>query len=473
MTRKALLVCPLLLAVACNKPSASADPSPAGGAVQGPAARSADPAGSAAGAAPAGSAASADGFKLPPAGEPGPAYFAAKDGIVYIDKDGKIGRVKGSERDVVRGVKVAADGHVYALFFGTGSGSDLYRIDGTSMTKVLSLKESLSGDDFDVGKDGKVVGLSLNTFVEYSGKTGTSAPVPGASLLDHVAIDPDGKVWVCGTDKLLSREASGWKEWSLPGDAITHRVVGFATTAAGFRVLSNEQMYKVDGDKLAPVGDTYTVGGADPNRSANGILAIPSWDRHDSEDHLLFTLGDGVTKDVKAHVRHPAVDGSGRAWGFLDGGLVVVHASDGHVVSYPMGSIPELADMGGFVPAYDLAIAGAGPTTLPAPGPQRKAKALKAKIVVGNAPAANVPVEICPEPQTLMSQTPCESSTLRLTTTTNAKGELVIPDVPIGTYGIAFKFAPKWSVDPHPDIEKMREGAVKDLGTLKYDDPGH
>ena len=53
-----------------------------------------------------------------------------------------------------------------------------------------------------------------------------------------------------------------------------------------------------------------------------------------------------------------------------------------------------------------ILVVGAGPATLPGAGPQRKG-GLTGKILRGGSPQASVPVELCPSPDMMFTDSPC------------------------------------------------------------------
>jgi hypothetical protein len=128
-----------------------------------------------------------------------------------------------------------------------------------------------------------------------------------------------------------------------------------------------------------------------------------------------------------------------------------------------MGSVPETAGMIG-----GLVVVGAGPD-LPDVGEQKRASSFSGVILVDSKPAAEVPVELCPELGLRIRTSPCEDSPIVFRGKTDADGRFTFADVPLGVYGVAVKPAESWKITESGAYGVgMQEGKPFDLGKLKF-----
>ncbi|MBK9752307.1 MAG: hypothetical protein IPO88_02165 [Nannocystis sp.] len=72
----------------------------------------------------------------------------------------------------------------------------------------------------------------------------------------------------------------------------------------------------------------------------------------------------------------------------------------------------------------------------------------------------------------MFSDSPCADSAVKFAVTTNDKGVWTVPELPLGTYGIAVKLGDKWQITLGERLgQGMQEGKVYDTGSLALDRP--
>jgi len=113
-----------------------------------------------------------------------------------------------------------------------------------------------------------------------------------------------------------------------------------------------------------------------------------------------------------------------------------------------------------------MLVVGAGPAELPGAGAVRKG-GLSGTLVRDGNPLAGVAIEICPSPSMIYSKTPCADGAVKFSAKTDEAGMWTVPEVPLGTYGIAVKIDGKWKITLGRSLGAgMKEGQVLDTGAM-------
>ena len=218
-----------------------------------------------------------------------------------------------------------------------------------------------------------------------------------------------------------------------------------------------------------PKGALHTAAGMQANAVA--AIAAQHLAARDGDNAIVWPAGGSSrvyesrdNKDFAAdNIKAVAADDGGRLWVASELGVAILGPGEAKT-EWPSGTVPELV---GEVEA--ILVVGAGPATLPGAGPQRKG-GLTGKILRGGSPQASVPVELCPSPDMMFTDSPCADSAVKFVTTTDDKGVWTVQEVPLATYGIAVKLDDKWQITLGERLgQGMKEGQVYDTGSLALD----
>jgi hypothetical protein len=311
----------------------------------------------------------------------------------------------------------------------------------------------------------------------YDGKAWTTEEKAnigaGDDLLQGVAVDPSGKVWVASTHKVHVRDGGAWKDIDL-GKAgrgtLYFEGLKLAPDGSVYALASSALFHigpaldKVEKVKLAGMNSYGSYGSL--SLSTNGGLAFVDIDKVFSlpAGGKAQVFGARASKNFQAGKMYAvAADDSGRVWVSSEGGITILGPNDAKT-EWPGGSIPELTGE-----IRGLLVVGSGPAELPGAGAVRKG-GLTGKLLREGSPLADIPVEICPSPSMIYSKTPCHDGAVKFSTKSDASGVWTVADVPIGTYGIAVKMDGKWQITFGHEIGNgMKEGQVFDTGSLNLD----
>ncbi len=404
-----------------------------------------------------------------PAGDAGAAYFAIDDKGIFVLDGGTITAVKKGPDKLVRQMSVGADGGTYLLGF-----DGIVKLDGTSAKVVAktSYKNTGSLEAFTVTPDGKFWGVGFKGVSFYNGKKWETEEksVLGAdvSLLKGVALDKDGKVWVASSNKLHFKDGEAWKEVDVSKaaerkpffDGLLVDPASKALFAPASSVVVKAtatdavEKFEIANDGISSFGLLAFA--------QNGIGALRTDPRHVARFTPDGKVGSyELGKDFEGTRVHAlSVDGQGRVWVATDIGITVMGPA-AERAKWRSGSVPELAGK-----VKGMLVVGAGPD-LPEVG-EVKTAGLKGVVLVDGAELAKAPVEICPEPGSLIKASPCEDSPVKFSGTTGDDGSFEFADVPLGAYGVAVKVEDKWKITFSGAYgAKMKEGAVLDIGKLK------
>lgn len=405
-------------------------------------------------------------------GKPGPAYFAVRDkGIVMLDA-GKFTKVEGGPDKLVKEIAQGPDGGVYLLGF-----EGVMKLEGAKAKLVAETgfgQDTGTLDDFAVTKDGKIWGVGYKGVSFWDGaawKTEDKA-VLGAdvTLIRGVAVDATGRVWVASSNAIHTKDADKWTVVDISKQFKRQAFfddVGLGPEGVAFAMASDTLLKLAAPDKLetVKVGEKYAMLG-ELGFSSLGVGGLKT-----GLDVVTRIMPDGkqtnfsAKKDfAAAQIEDVTPDDSGRLWIATDTGVAIMGPA-AEKVEWKSGSVDELAGQ-----VEVIGVAGAGPELPAAVGPV-KTGGLKGKILKDGKGFASAEVEICPNPSSWFTKSPCAESPTRFSATTDAEGNFEMKDVPLGAYGLAVKVADKWNLTYGAEYGAgMKEGETYDIGSITLKD---
>ncbi len=411
----------------------------------------------------------------PKANEPGPAFFAVeKKGVVRL-QDGVFTVLEGSPASLQKDLQLGPDGALWVVGY-----EDILRFDGQRFNVVAKAGYSDVGgspDHFTLAADASPWITNYKGVAHWDGKTWSvedKAAIGAADdLLEAIAVDREGKVWVASSNRVHMRDTAGaWKEVSLKkakGGKLWLK--DLALSPDGFvHVLIDEALIKIgptpeDLSKVN-VGVRGFALMSEVNFAQGGGIGIISY-----KDVFHAPVGGPPRKyssersrDFKADsISAVAADDAGRLWiGSEIGVSIIVPGSP--LVEWASGSVPELVG-----DIKEIVVFGAGPKDLPGGGPLATG-GLTGKILRDGAPVAGTTVELCPSPSTFFTRSPCHDAPVKFVAKTDDAGVWTVKDVPLGSYGLAIKNGRKWSVTLMSDMaDGMKSGEVYDTGSMSLD----
>lgn len=386
--------------------------------------------------------------------------------LVAIDPAGAVARVTvpTGRIDMVRR---ASDGRAYALVSSSGtkvSTVQVLRLSGRAVESAGEVPGCSRPSAFDVRGDHVVVHCEGVGLLERQGAGAwTTLAVPGDGVVPSAWISKTGTLWFGSTDGLYERIGTAWSSRVLPKPNV--EPIDYFDGPDGVYVsVRNTGLLRVRGQALVQVWPHST------NRrvlcaSSNGTTGELDDDRRSTL--RLDTLASmGTTVNVESALSYrSSVDDRGRVWGVHEGRIVVVDTKTGGVERVPMGAYAELD----YVEPQAIVLIDRGPR-VPRPQAVRKTKRLEIRLAPGDKPAANADVELCPSrfAKWFSGKSPCSGvdASLVLRTRTDAKGNLAIDDVPMGTYYLHWKGVgdAKWQTDVF--MVPLREGELSNVGTI-------
>lgn len=409
----------------------------------------------------------------PTPGAPGPAYFAVdKLGVVRLD-GGKFTVLADSPTSLVKGLQIGGDGRVWVA-----DSRGLMRLEGDTFKKAITADYGALGgsiDQFAVLADGQVWATTYTNVFHHDGKawsTEEKATIgAGDDPLKSIAVDAAGKVWVTSIHKVHVRDGGAWKTIDLGkagrGTLFFYDIalgpegsVYALHTAALLQI--GPALDKVEKVKLGRSSMTYRS----LSQSTNLGLAVVDIDAVSvvPTGGAPRTYSPRDSKFLKsARFDAVATDDSGRVWASTEAGVVILGPGDAKT-EWLAGSMPELSGE-----IRSILVVGSGPTELPGAGAVRKG-GLTGKLLRDGSPLANAAVELCPSPSFIYSKTPCADGAVKFSTKSDDSGVWTVPEVPLGTYGIAVKTDGKWQITMGSRMgDGMKEGQVYDTGSLTLD----
>lgn len=403
-------------------------------------------------------------FVAPAPGAAGPAYVAVSGGLAYILADGASGVIKGSFDHLSLG----SDGRVYATQSSASITTSIVRIEGTTVKPIAKTTEAVGYIAVDKDERVYLASPSKGVLIWDKAQKKWANSDPQIQFLDALSVDPKGRAWTLGRQKVALFDGAAWKVVATSTKVSDYK--SFATVGDRFFVIGYEQIYEVVNDALVPFGPRYNLGAANVATASNGLFAMPDFDYKERKRSMVLLDPTGGQSRLDNSDQNALLDANGRLWTIYDGELEVKSLIDKSTTVYPVGTLPILDDYtAGFMFPTRALILGGGPK-LPPVGPVRKVSALKGKILIGGKPAAEMELQICRDAAYSGAEgsAPCTgASTLK--TTTTAKGDFSFSDVPIGRYDLTMKKADgKWAVDHLVDKVKMVPGKPATLGTIRY-----
>jgi hypothetical protein len=401
--------------------------------------------------------------------------------------------------------------------FGAGSHGPLYiavngtgilRLDGDGARVVLPLKYGIGsmslgpGGIWAAGSEGvfflegdharkvsaepkrydAIVGLSpmkahavgfegVYTFAGGSVVVEPKSSIPPANLLYDIAVGPAGTLFVV-SEKAIHYRKNDDVRWyradvgELDDGAFFYALV--ATTSGRVYAGGSKGVLAYDGgDWRAVPGDYGFVGVRDLAAVGAGIVVGIGY------DHFYRLAGDRfVSHDIAAiglragSFRALAPDGSGRTWLATDYGLAVVDAQGARIAQWEPGT---LAGVNGAITA--IVAPGKGPLALPPVGAQLTGTVV-GKVTRAGQPVSGAEVELCPAPARILTATPCARAPFARTAKTAADGSFTLTDVPIGSYGFAYRAASSgdWTYPVAMECcSRMAPASRFDVGALALD----
>ncbi|MBK9031070.1 MAG: hypothetical protein IPL61_07000 [Myxococcales bacterium] len=391
---------------------------------------------------------------------PGPAYLGVAGAGLYRLDGGALTRLI-AHRYPVKQIVVDRQGAVYAVAIG-----GMWKIVDGKPQRLDSDQTTLV-DQLALGPDGVLWATDRRGVLRWDGAwTEEPAETFGGDLINAIAVDHDGRVWVVQSAAL----------WRLDGDHWSKLDVGFASTATPFfsaiAIHADGTVYVAGsaGTFAFRDGRWRKTGLATRYGSIDELVAGPA-------GHMAGTGGvgtlavaepSGTTRTVEldegpaqAHRGDVlAIDGGGRTWVATDNGLVIFDRDGGLAQQWLPGTV---AGVTGKITA--LAVVADGPTL---PALQAAATgAITGKVLRAGKPVARAAIELCDQPLTMFKGTPCESSTRAYRGTSAADGTFRIDDVPVGTYGFAVKPGAQWIILIGGDCcTALEPGATYDVGAI-------
>lgn len=206
-------------------------------------------------------------------------------------------------------------------------------------------------------------------------------------------------------------------------------------------------------------------------------LGIVAGGGADNKQVLLSSIDDGgcvvTSAPLKGGVIHDiAIDQSGRVWVATDFRLSVLDRAGRVIAEWAPGTLEGLVG-----DSWRVAVAGAGPSNLPAPKAARSFDIIGRMVTYkSDSPLAGADLELCPDPD---EERGCAGASFVKRATAQADGSFRFNDVPDGDFTIHVRPPPGMSdcdgifrlkgklVSPASDCKAVPAGGrVCDLGTL-------
>ena len=370
---------------------------------------------------------------------PGPAYLGVDGAGLFRLDDGALTRLV-AHAYPIRHIAIDPRGAIYATAIG-----GLWKIvDGR--VERLGRGIGLDPERIAVGPDGVLWTTDRRSVSRWDG-TWTDEPAAtfDGELINDLAVDRDGRVWVVQSAALWRLDGDHWakvdlgflgaKEPYLQAIALHADGSVYLTGLPGTYAFRDGRWSEaglgsrygsVDELVAGPAGHVAASGGV-------GTLAVQA----PTGAVRTVELSDGPAQARRGDVL--AIDGAGRAWLATDNGLVIFDRDGGLAQQWLPGTV---AGVTGKITA--VTTVGDGPRlptlTTAATG------AITGTVLRKGQRIAGATVELCDTPLTMFRKTPCESSTRSYRATTAADGSFRIADVPVGSYGFAVKPAAQWII---------------------------
>ncbi|MGB0388265.1 MAG: two-component regulator propeller domain-containing protein [Ardenticatenaceae bacterium] len=274
-------------------------------------------------------------------------------------------------------------------------------------------------------------------------------------LMKDVALAPDGQVWVAtahtiattsdGNEWTVYQQGQGFDEqYFLSSVVVDHQGEVWAAYSGGLLHFDGTNWTSHENSDLFSI-ETLTV-------DDDGKVWVGTF----SYGLKLFNGRNWVTYDrqnsglMSNYVRSLAVDAQGRLWAGTEWGISVFDGTNWQ--TYQMDSA-DLVDND----IRTLAVIGGGPA-LPEAS-DKKNGALSGQLLDRDKkPIAGATVEICIKYSEYGARRPCKGQPLTLQATSDADGNFLITDIPVGRIVVTVNIAPDKWVQPknHRDFRKER-----------------
>lgn len=402
-----------------------------------------------------------------PKSEPGAAYVAIKNGgIVKID-DGKVTQV--SDKDAwMQDALVTAQGDV--IFTGIGS---VTKLSGDKPRELRDKNSFQSWENMSAAPDGKLYFTSGSAAAMADGLAWTEFPKEpfGGELLQDVAVDGKGQVWIAGTYNLWRRDGEAWTKVSGTEAVGTDKpfFAALATDGAGrLYVSSNQGLHVFDGTSWRAL-TKGRIGSYDELLvRSDGMIAASG-----GMDDVFVSVPGGQSLNLDAErlglsakrIDVVALDGAGRIWLDTDAGLAMIDAKGNVTATWAPGTLPGVT---GEITA--VAVLGGGPVM---PAAQAAITgAVVGKVLKGGQPVAGAPIEICESPSSMFRTTPCAEASIKFQSTTAADGTFRFEGVPATKMGFTIKPGAQWVAfwGDSGCCAKLTAGGTYDVGAITLDD---
>jgi hypothetical protein len=285
--------------------------------------------------------------------------------------------------------------------------------------------------------------------------------IDAPTVPSDIVVDTSGTLWISGAgDQLLALRGDAFVKMDLPKGSFA-LVRRLRPTAQGLHLTRSHELLRLAPGESAPTSLVPKAKVADLlGSSARGHLVVPEYitDRvfRIGEDNKPVALKSPLGGDSD----ELTVDSAGRVWIARNNALAVLDAKPAKkpLAVFTQGTFPKID-----ASIVQMAIVGAGPSTLPLAGPVRKGT-LRGRIIDGEKrPLPGARVAVCPSPETFMfsGTTPCAKDSIKSVVTADDNGIYEATDLPAGPYRVSVEVShSKWNVGRSRFI--VRGGQVSD-----------
>lgn len=333
----------------------------------------------------------------------------------------------------------AAEGPAFVLVDGVG----VLRISDGAVRTVLALKDHVASSTVMVVGPGDGLWLSDYAGVRVLAPDGALRVVRGVKdgpRYDNLVVRSPSDVWAVSNDiewEVVHYDGQRWKavrrRTDFPGRYDDNKFNRMVVNGEGVWVASWNGVWRGSGGKWEAIvvpaeieahadlwvyRDRVILGGIDVHylREGDAWRALP-WPAHGSVLRALADVGvvaapnvdspslslravegEGCTRVSEAvaggRIEEFTVDGAGRSWVSTDRGLAVLDVQGRIVARWETGGLPGLTGR-----IVGIAVAGAGPTQLPAAQAARRYEVVGRLVTYkGDRPLAGLEIELCSSP---------------------------------------------------------------------------
>lgn len=321
---------------------------------------------------------------------------------------------------------------------------------------------------------GRVWLAGYNLVASYDGSAMTTYPVSKlgtgrfVNQVKDVAVAPDGRVWFATANSIASYDGSAWKAFEKGRGLDKEHFFNTLAVDASGRVwaASTSSILRYDGTTWTSLNDETWQGQAIAV-DGRGRVWVGTYGKGVAMfDGQSWTMIDRTNSALPSdHVKSLAVDARSRLWVGTAWGLGVLTGRTWQVYHVSDSDIPANE-------VEPLGVVAGGPR-LPA-RVSKPAGGLKGRLVRSGAPQAGLDVELCVEyvGMLLTADTPCTGQPFHRDTTTGSDGSFRFAGIPAGDYVIAFRNGSgKWYVlsgqfGLGSSSQEVLPGKTTDLGQI-------